>query len=70
MTESFFVIVLAGAQAFRSIILDFKLVEMIGQRFAHEIFVVFASRYPGTEFGHKNANEFVLKMIRYVTQNR
>lgn len=64
MTEIFFAIVLAGVQAFRSIILDFKLVEMIGQRFAHEVFVVFANRYPGIEIAHKNATKLVLKVIR------
>jgi anti-sigma regulatory factor (Ser/Thr protein kinase) len=61
---------LAGAEDFKSIILDFKLVEMIGQGFAHEVFVVFANNNPGVEIGHKNANEFVLKMIRYVTLSR
>ena len=59
----------AGAEDFKSIIFDFKHVEMIGQGFAHEVFVVFASKHPNIQIEHKNANEFVLKMIRHVTKS-
>ena len=59
--------IIAGAESFKSIILDFKNIENIGQGFADEIFRVFASQHPTIIISHKNANEFILRMIAHVT---
>jgi anti-sigma regulatory factor (Ser/Thr protein kinase) len=49
---------------FRTVVLDFKNVNQIGQAFADEIFRVFARSHPGIDVQFINANEDVLKMIR------
>jgi anti-sigma regulatory factor (Ser/Thr protein kinase) len=49
---------------FRSVVLDFKNVNQIGQAFADEIFRVFARRHPGVDVQFTNVNKEVLKMIR------
>jgi anti-sigma regulatory factor (Ser/Thr protein kinase) len=58
--------ILAGAEAFTSIVMDFKGVESIGQGFADEVFRVFKTAHPHIEIGVKNASAFVLRMIAYV----
>ncbi len=61
--------ILAGAEAFASIVLDFKGVESIGQGFADEVFRVFKASYPNIEIEFKNASSFVLRMIAHVQKN-
>jgi len=49
---------------FRTVVLDFKKVNQIGQAFADEIFRVFTRRHPGVEVQFINANEYISNMIR------
>jgi anti-sigma regulatory factor (Ser/Thr protein kinase) len=49
---------------FRTVVLDFKNVNQIGQAFADEIFRVFTRRHPGVEVQFINANEGISNMIR------
>jgi anti-sigma regulatory factor (Ser/Thr protein kinase) len=49
---------------FRTVVLDFKNVNQIGQAFADEIFRVFTRRHPGVEVQFINANEDISNMIR------
>jgi hypothetical protein len=49
---------------FRTVVLDFRNVNQIGQAFADEIFRVFARRHPGVALQFINANEDISKMIR------
>jgi hypothetical protein len=48
---------------FRTVILDFKDVESIGQAFSDEIFRVFKNNHPEVELVAINANSFVKRMI-------
>jgi len=57
---------MARLDRFRSVVLDFKGVEAIGQAFADEIFRVFTSEHPATVLIPVNANESVVRMIAYV----
>lgn len=54
---------LARLDLFKSVILDFRGVESIGQAFADEIFRVFARSHPATELIPINANPDVQGMI-------
>ena len=56
--------VLSGLEKFKTIILDFKNVETIGQAFADEIFRVWQNHHPDIEIIYQNANENVLFMIK------
>jgi len=58
--------ILAGAEAFASIVMDFKGVESIGQGFADEVFRVFKAAHPNIEIEVKNASAFILRMIAHV----
>jgi anti-sigma regulatory factor (Ser/Thr protein kinase) len=49
---------------FRTVVLDFKNVNQIGQAFADEIFRVFARSHPGINVEFANANDEVARMIR------
>ena len=49
---------------FRTVVLDFKNVNQIGQAFADEIFRVFTRRHPGVEVQFVNANGDISNMIR------
>ena len=49
---------------FRTVVLDFKNVNQIGQAFADEIFRVFTRRHPGVQVQFINANGDVSNMIR------
>jgi anti-sigma regulatory factor (Ser/Thr protein kinase) len=49
---------------FRTVVLDFKNVNQIGQAFADEIFRVFTRRHPGVEVQFINSNEGISNMIR------
>ncbi|MHB1252890.1 MAG: STAS-like domain-containing protein [Candidatus Humimicrobiaceae bacterium] len=55
--------VLAGLEKFKTIMLDFKGVDTIGQAFADEVFRVWKTKYPGINVIWRNANENVLFMI-------
>jgi len=58
--------VLARVELFKSVVLDFKEVESIGQAFADEVFRVFALEHPGIEIHPINANSAVKRMIAHV----
>ena len=62
--------ILTGLEKFKTIILDFKGVETVGQGFADEVFRVWQNRHPGIEINYQNANENVLFMIERAIQGR
>ncbi len=51
---------------FKTVILDFKNVEYIGQGFADQMFRVYVNANPNVKLEYKNANDDVEKMIRHV----
>lgn len=55
---------LMGLEKFKSVVLDFKDVEEIGQAFVDEVFRVFKNEYPGTTVEYMNANQKVDAMIK------
>ena len=57
---------LANAEKFREIVLDFRNVESVGQGFADEVFRVFATRHPGIELRPENTNPVLEAMFRHV----
>ena len=57
-------------EEFSEITLDFANVPMIGQGFAHEVFVVFKHKYPKINILIKNANEDVQNMISHVINTK
>lgn len=57
---------LAGLEKFRSVVLDFKDVETIGQAFADEVFRVWKNHHPEIRIEFMNANENVAFMIHHV----
>jgi len=59
--------ILLGIEQFRTIVLDFRGVETIGQAFADEIFRVWKQHHPEHRIEVRNANENVQFMIRHVT---
>ena len=60
--------ILAGASEFKSIVVDFKNVDTIGQGFADEMFRVFRASHPEIEIEIINANEYIQRMIAHVTR--
>ncbi|MBU0683342.1 MAG: DUF4325 domain-containing protein [Candidatus Omnitrophota bacterium] len=56
--------VLTGLDKFKTIILDFKDVKLVGQGFADEVFRVWKLRYPGIDITFENADENVSFMIK------
>jgi len=56
--------ILVGLEKFKTIVLDFKGVETIGQGFADEVFRVWQSHHPKIKINYQNANENVLFMIK------
>ncbi|OGM91869.1 hypothetical protein A2755_00700 [Candidatus Wolfebacteria bacterium RIFCSPHIGHO2_01_FULL_48_22] len=62
--------VLVGLEKFKTIVLDFKNVDTVGQGFADEIFRVWKNNHPGKEVLYENANENVLFMIRRTEMNQ
>jgi len=60
--------IIAGLDSFKTIELDFKGVNSIGQGFADEIFRVWQSQHPGIKVVAKNASPNVLFMIRHVSE--
>lgn len=55
---------LLGLEKFKSIILDFKNVELVGQAFIDEIFRVFQNEHTDIDIKYINANEEVKSMIK------
>jgi len=58
---------LARADKFLEVILDFNDIKFIGQAFADEIFRVFRNQHPEVKIIHLNATKEVEDMIRHVT---
>ncbi len=56
--------VLTGLENFKTIVLDFKGIDTIGQAFADEIFRVWKTKNPRVNIIFENANENVLFMIK------
>jgi hypothetical protein len=61
---------LAGAEAFEQIELDFHNVEDIGQGFADEVFRVYPGVNPTIRLSFRNANDAIQAMISHVTNKR
>lgn len=61
--------ILAGAGDFKSIVVDFKKVETIGQGFADEMFRVFTNSHPDVTIEVINANDFIQRMIAHVKRS-
>ena len=61
--------ILAGAEDFASIVIDFKHVQSIGQGFADEMFRVFPRKHPNMILEVRGANQFILQMIAHVGGN-
>ena len=55
-------------EKFRTVVLDFKSVAMIGQAFADEVFRVFPLAHPEVELMSLNANKEVSQMIAHVLE--
>jgi hypothetical protein len=55
-------------EKFRTVVLDFKGVVLIGQAFADEVFRVFALAHPEVELIPLNANKEVRRMIAHVLE--
>jgi anti-sigma regulatory factor (Ser/Thr protein kinase) len=51
---------------FKTVVLDFKGVRLVGQGFADEVFRVFRREHPAVELVYVNANEDIEKMIQRV----
>jgi len=62
--------VLAGLEKFKTVILDFERVPMIGQAFADEIFRVFNNKYPKITFVPINMSESVEFMVKRAMADR
>ena len=56
--------VLARVENFKTVVFDFRGVDMIGQAFADEIFRVFSQEHPDLAIFHVNANTEIERMIR------
>ena len=56
--------ILSGLESFKTIVLDFRLVDTVGQAFADEVFRVWKGRYPHSTIQYQDANENVLFMIK------
>ncbi len=56
--------VLIGLENFKTIVLDFKEIDTVGQAFADEIFRVWKIKNPGVNIIFENVNENVLFMIK------
>lgn len=59
---------MARVDRFRTVVLDFEGVDLIGQAFADEVFRVFRNTHDHVEIIHINANDTVASMIDHVTK--
>jgi anti-sigma regulatory factor (Ser/Thr protein kinase) len=55
--------ILAGLEKFKTVELDFKDVNTVGQAFADEIFRIWQGKHPNSKFIIKDANENIMLMI-------
>ena len=55
---------------FKTVLFDFREVEIIGQAFADEVFRVFANQYPHIELTPINANDAVMQVINNARYNK
>lgn len=62
--------IFSGLDKFKTIILDFKKIETIGQGFADEVFRVWKDNNPKKNIEIRNANENVQFMIEHVKRNQ
>lgn len=60
--------VLAGLDKFKTVVLDFKGVQTVGQAFADEVFRVWQKNHPAIGIDIRNANENVELMIQHVSR--
>ena len=58
--------VLAGLDKFKTVVLDFKSVQTVGQAFADEVFRVWQKNHPTIGIDVRNANENIQLMIQHV----
>jgi anti-sigma regulatory factor (Ser/Thr protein kinase) len=58
--------ILVHLDKFKTVVLDFKGVRLVGQGFADEVFRVFRREHPTIELVHINANQDIEKMIQRV----
>jgi len=56
--------ILIGLEKFKTIILDFRNIDTIGQAFADEVFRVWQSRHPDIKIQYQNSNENIVFMIK------
>lgn len=56
--------IVGGLESFKTVVLDFKGVDTVGQAFADEVFRVWKNRYPHIEIQYQHANENVLFMLK------
>jgi len=61
---------LSRFEKFKTVVLDFTNVDIIGQGFADEIFRVFTREHPNLSIRSINANKEVNKMIQHAIENR
>jgi hypothetical protein len=59
---------IARFEKFRTVVLDFKGVALIGQAFADEVFRVFPLAHPEVELVSLNSNKEVSQMISHVLE--
>lgn len=59
--------VLAGLDIFKTVVLDFKGVQTVGQAFADEVFRVWQKKHPAIAIEVRNANENIQLMIQHVS---
>lgn len=58
--------VLLGLDKFKTVVLDFKGVQTVGQAFADEVFRVWQKNHPSIRIEIRNANENIQFMVRHV----
>lgn len=52
---------------FKEVVIDFEGIELMGQGFAHQLFVVYSKQHPDIKFEVVNMNINVSKMLKHVT---
>jgi hypothetical protein len=57
---------LVGLEKFKTVVLDFKGLQTVGQAFADEVFRVWQKAHPDIRIDVRNANENVRIMIQHV----
>ena len=62
--------ILSGLEKFKSIVLDFRKVDTVGQAFADEIFRVWQNRHRNIKIGYVNASKNIVFMIKRALANK